>query len=141
MASALRGAAHSQAGRKRLKYRSLTPAADMLCLPSTTAQCRISVRCLENRPRSSSSRAPCSQNPAEGNRRPMSTPPGASLLAARSCRTLPPYQAGHRASDRPAASQQLATNQHHIQHIFQPPACSPAYASLFGAVDVPNLSY
>ena len=37
----------------------------------------------------------------------MTTPPGASLLATRSCRTLPPYQAGHRASDRLAASQQL----------------------------------
>ena len=75
MASALRGAAHSQAGRKRLKYRSLTPAADMLCLPSTTAQCRISVRFLENRPHASSSRAPCSHIPAEGNRRLDDHPP------------------------------------------------------------------
>ena len=37
----------------------------------------------------------------------MTTPPGASLLAARSCPSVPPYQAGHRDSDRLAASQQL----------------------------------
>ena len=123
----------------------------MLCLPITTTQCRISVRCLENRPCSSSSRAPCSHNPAEGNRRPMSTPPGASLLAARSCPSVPPYQAGHRDSDRLAASQQLlcssknaprSKRRHEPRHRDCPPMRSPPTTpfrpmSFLGAMLIP----
>ena len=123
----------------------------MLCLPTTTTQCRISVRFLQNRPHASSPRAPCSQYPPDRNRRLDDHPPW-RLAPCYSLLPYPPSLSSRPPCQRSPSSQPTAAllfkeraekqKTHEPRHRDGPPMRSPPTTpfrpmSFLGAMLIP----